>query len=203
MGPGRAGGVEGGTGRQRELRPTPAPTRATPRLLRLLASDFPDRRLEEGDHDWARLSSGTGPVIEVASRVQRRFLGRTEVAVFAVSYPVSIGDFAVALAHDGKLRRSGLVARRRSDGEVGAAVSQALTGDPALAAASMSLDFTRFDVDGDQDGCRATIELVGASYVSIAFPPIRSYVRLYPDQRQALLASFDEVGRILATDMRE
>jgi hypothetical protein len=37
---------------------------------------------------------------------------------------------------------------------------------------------------------------MGASYVTIAFPPMRSYVRLYPDQREALVATFGELERV-------
>ena len=48
----------------------------------------------------------------------------------------------------------------------------------------------------DGETLTATVELMGASYVSIAFPPMRSYIRLYPDQREALVATFGELERV-------
>jgi hypothetical protein len=43
----------------------------------------------------------------------------------------------------------------------------------------------------------ARVELMGASHVAIALPPMRSYVRLYDDQREALLSTLAELGRAL------
>nr|MDP9495756.1 DUF3156 family protein [Actinomycetota bacterium] len=59
----------------------------------------------------------------------------------------------------------------------------------SFTSAAMVLDFTRFDVDRADGEWTTTVELMGASYVSLALPPMRSYVRLHADQRQALVES--------------
>ena len=57
----------------------------------------------------------------------------------------------------------------------------------SFTSAAMTLDFTRFEVVRVDGVWSSTIELMGASFVSLALPPMRSYVRLHADQRQALV----------------
>jgi hypothetical protein len=65
----------------------------------------------------------------------------------------------------------------------------------------MPLDFTKFEIHGDAAGSRVRVELMGASHVAIALPPIRSYVHLYPDQRDAMVACIEHLARAIAAAM--
>jgi hypothetical protein len=134
----------------------------------------------------------------LASRVEKRFLGRTEIAVFRAGIDTSLPEEAiVALRHTGGLKRTGVTAVLLEGGDRGAGVATALATDPGLAQALMPLDFTRFEVFCGPAGCRAEVELMGASLVAMALPPIRSYVHLYPDQRDAMISGFEAVRRVL------
>lgn len=160
---------------------------------------MPDHSRQPGEGVWASFAPAKGTLpLEVASRIDKRFLGRTEIAVFRTRYDVSLFDEStVELRHTGSTRRSGLTARTKTGGEAASRLAEALSTDRALTEAVLPLDFTRFEVGGDQTGCHARVELMGASHVAMALPPIRSYVHLHADQREALLAAFVEVGRVL------
>ena len=141
---------------------------------------------------------GEGPVFELASRVERRFLGRTEIAVFRADIDLSSPEEStVALRHTGGLKRTGVTAVLVEGDESGQRVAAALASDRRLAEALMPLDFTRFEVICGPAGCRAEVELMGASHVAIALPPIRSYVHLYPDQREAMTRGLEAVRRVV------
>lgn len=141
---------------------------------------------------------GEGPALEVVSRIEKRFLGRTEIAVFRTDIDLSLPEESiVALRHTGGLKRTGVTAVLVEGGGSGQRVAAALASDRRLAEALMPLDFTRFDVICGPAGCRAEVELMGASLVAIALPPIRSYVHLYPDQREAMTGGLDEVRRVV------
>ncbi|MGB8362885.1 MAG: DUF3156 family protein [Acidimicrobiia bacterium] len=138
-----------------------------------------------------------GLVLDVASRAEKRFLGRTEIAVFETHYKASLDDtWSVELKHTGGLKRTGINGRAAS-GERAEQIAEFLAGDEGLTAAALPLDFTRFEVHGDVTGSMTRVELMGASHVAIALPPMRSYVRLYDDQREALLSTLAELGRAL------
>jgi len=137
-------------------------------------------------------------VFELASRIEKRFLGRTEIAVFRADFDVSLPEESiVTLRHTGGLRRTGVTAVLVEGGESGQRIASALASEPGLAKAVMPLDFTRFEVICGPAGCRAEVELMGASHVAIALPPIRSYVHLYPDQREAMTSGLVEVRRVV------
>jgi hypothetical protein len=134
----------------------------------------------------------------VASRIEKRFLGRTEIAVFRADIEVSLPEESIiALSHTGGLKRTGVTAVAVEGGESGQRVAAALASDHSLAEALMPLDFTRFEVICGPAGCRVEVELMGASHVAIALPPIRSYVHLYPDQREAMTRGLEEVRRVV------
>jgi hypothetical protein len=134
----------------------------------------------------------------VASRIEKRFLGRTEIAVFRADIEVSLPEESIiALSHTGGLKRTGVTAVAVEGGESGQHVAAALASDHSLAEALMPLDFTRFEVICGPAGCRVEVELMGASHVAIALPPIRSYVHLYPDQREAMTRGLEEVRRVV------
>jgi len=169
------------------------------RLAGLIEAELSGHRREVGDDGRARfVAIGYGPVLELASRVEKRFLGRTEIAVFRVGFDTSMPEeVLVALRHTGGLKRTGVTAILVEGGEAGEGVASSLSTDPGLAQALMPLDFTRFEVFCGPAGCRAEVELMGASLVAMALPPIRSYVHLYPDQRDAMMSGFEAVRRVL------
>jgi hypothetical protein len=141
---------------------------------------------------------GDGPVVELASRIEKRFLGRTEIAVFRAGICRSLPEESVvALRHTGGLKRTGVTAVLVEGGESGGRLASALATDPSLAEALMPLDFTRFEVFCGPAGCCAEVELMGASHVAIALPPIRSYIHLYPDQREAMTRGLEAVRRVV------
>jgi len=176
-----------------------APVAPSERLAGLIEGDLSGYRREAGDDRRVRfVPAGDGPVFELASRVEKRILGRTEIAVFRAGIDVSLPDESiVALSHTGGLKRTGVTAIAVEGRESGQRVAAALASDHSLAEALMPLDFTRFEVVSGPTGCHVEVELMGASHVAIALPPIRSYVHLYPDQRHALEKGLEEVRRVL------
>ena len=169
------------------------------RLIALVDGDLSGYRRETGDDGRARfMPVGEGPVFEVASRIEKRFLGRTEIAVFRADLGPSLAEESiVALRHSGRLKRTGVTAVLVEGGESGQRVAAALAADRSISEVLMPLDFTRFEVICGPAGCRAEVELMGANHVAIALPPIRSYVHLYPDQSKALTRGLEEVRRVV------
>lgn len=139
-------------------------------------------------------------MVEVAARIEKRFLGRTEIAVFETTFPVSWDSaFDLFLTHGGRLRRSGLAVIVEHGGSRAQRLADDLAIDDRLGQAAAPLDFTWFEIKGSDAGSRASLELMGASHVAMALPPTRSYIRLYPDQRDALFSTLTELGRVLRT----
>lgn len=169
------------------------------RLAGLLEAELSGYRREAGDEGRVRfVPAGAGPVVEVASRIEKRFLGRTEIAVFRAGIDVALPEESIiALRHTGGLKRTGVTAAVVEGGGGAERVAAALASDPSLEEALMPLDFTRFEVICGSTGCRIEVELMGASHVAIALPPIRSYVHLYPDQREAMTRGIEEVRRVV------
>lgn len=172
---------------------------ASGRLLALVAADLPDHSPVGNTNGLTVFVAVDGIELVVGSRVKRRFLGRTETAVFQASTPApSRGPALLQVRQTGALRRRA-VEPRVVTGEADAVrVAAALAGDKSFQSAATRLDFTRFDIELDEDACTATIELMGASMVAIALPPIRSYVRLHADQRDALLDSLRALRGVVA-----
>lgn len=168
------------------------------RLIGLIAADLPGHRLtREKDGTAIFVPDGGGPTLEVGVRVEKRFLGRTEVARFRTVIPArSSGKGRLSVTQTGRFRRQGIALQVAEGTESTARFAGTLRVDPEFAESATRLDFTRFDIDLDGENCIATIELMGGSLVSIAFPPIRSYVRLHEDQREALMASLVALERI-------
>jgi hypothetical protein len=157
------------------------------------------RRVSRDDGRVLFLPVGDGPVFDVASRVEKRFLGRTEIAVFGVDLDISFPeDGEIAMRHTGRLKRTGVTAVSVAGGDSTGRLASVLASDGSLAVALQPLDFTRFEISLHREGCRAEFELMGASHVAIALPPIRSYVHLHPDQREAMIAGVEEVERVIS-----
>ena len=161
------------------------------RLLRLLAGDLPGHWVEQASARQARfVPVNGGPVIEVTERVDRRFLGHNEIAQFKVRASTSGADSAsLRIRHTGRMRRDGVKVIAEGSESV-RALATAIEGDSPFVTAVLPLDFTRFEVRPESGQWVAMVELMGASFVSLALPPMRSYIRLHPDQRAALVDSF-------------
>jgi hypothetical protein len=163
--------------------------------LQLVAGDLPGHQFESVEDGVARFAPiGGGPALVVGTKVEKRFLGRTEVAVFRTRIPDSSwSPVKLEVRHTGRRTRTGVEVRGGDGG-----LASSLETDERFAAAAMPLDFKEFDIVSDGEILTASVELMGASYVAIAFPPMRSYVRLYPDQREALVATFAELARVVS-----
>jgi hypothetical protein len=172
---------------------------ASGRLLGLIAADLPDHSPIGKADGLTVFVAVDGTELVVGSRVKKRFLGRTETAVFQAStHAPGRGPALLQVRQTGVLRRRA-VETRVSAGEADAArIAATIAGDQSFQSAAARLDFRRFEIELDRDACTATIELVGASMVAIALPPIRSYVRLHADQRSALLDSLHALRRVVA-----
>lgn len=160
---------------------------------------MPDHRREFDEDGRVRfVPVAGGPVLGVASRVEKRFLGRTEIAVFEVDLGAGLpGEATIEVRHTGGLKRSGVTVTLVEGDPAAQRVAEKLASDAKLSETLLRLDFKRFEISGDESASRAQVELVGASHVAIALPPIRSYVRLYPDQREALVSGLAEVARLV------
>jgi hypothetical protein len=127
---------------------------------------------------------------------RRRFLGREQNVRFSTSATArSTQPALLRLRHTGRLRREGIeVSVLEGDAEA-SMTAHRIEADPAFFEAVVPLDFTRFEVRREKGRWTADVELMGAAMVSMALPPMRSYVRLYPDQRDALV---DTLGRLMS-----
>ncbi len=144
--------------------------------------------------------AGTPP-FRLTVRSERRRLLHLQTLLVHVDGPSSPAGQPAKLVfhHTGQVRRTGLAASvrpagrgRRWSGEVPpevVTVRDRLLADGALEAASLTLDFTSFEVAVVDGAWRVTLELMGASHVRTTLPPSARYVRLHPDQRDALLAT--------------
>ncbi len=140
-----------------------------------------------------------GTVIEVEERVDRRFLGHTEIARFIVRAPSAARSSArFHLRHTGNLKRTGVEVVLDSGADGDREVVTRTMAAPAVAAPALTLDFTSFDIERSDGVWTVVVELMGASFVSLAMPPMRSYVRLHPDQREALVDVLEAVATQLA-----
>ncbi len=170
------------------------------RLLSLLAHEFPGHDLERlGEGRAHFIPRGEGQVIEVRERVDRRFLGHTEIAQFLHTVDVEPGEPArLRVGHSGRLKRQGVeVVVVAGDGDVERLATR-ISNDEAFTGPGLALDFTKFEMERSPRQWTVTVELMGASFVSLALPPMRSYVRLHEDQREALLAALKALGDHLA-----
>jgi len=150
---------------------------------------MPGHQLEQESPGKGRfLPRDGGPVIEVVERVDRRFLGHTEIAQFRMaSSGADRGHAHLTIRHTGRMSRQGVAVHVSSgDGAIRRLAERIATAE-SFTTAAMTLDFTRFEVVRVDGEWSSTIELMGASFVSLALPPMRSYVRLHADQRQALV----------------
>lgn len=183
----------------REARKARIPRSYQPgRLLGLVAADVPGHALEHVGNETFLVPDDGGVTIGVSEKVERRFLGRTEVARFHVAAVAPPGGPGlVRVRHTGRVRRQGIEARMVRGDQIEERLASDLESDATFRAAVLPLDFTVFDVGRADGSWLATVELMGASYVSIALPPMRSYVRLHRDQAEALVTTLRALLAVL------
>jgi Protein of unknown function (DUF3156) len=169
----------------------------------LLSHDLVGYSREQGRERAVRFVPDDGGVpLEVTERVERRFLGRTTIARFSTTHAGGGDACRLVISHRGSRHRMGLGVEVVQGDDRAGELALEIEGDQMLARVALPLDFTRFELGCDGRGWRTVIELMGASLVAMAFPPMRSYVRLYPDQRDALAGTVAEIDRILGTPRR-
>lgn len=144
-----------------------------------------------GAGDTAVVRPPAGPAFEVEVRREHRKLIDLRVLAIHVHGPATdVADAAIVLHHRGQVRRTGLAGKVRGrEAAAIVALRDHLLGDGELDRAARPLDFTRFEVRNHDGAWRATLELMGASYVRTTFPPSAHYVRLDAEQLDALLAT--------------
>ena len=167
-------------------------------LLDRLGRDLTGYRLERLAPDRARcLPVGQGPSFLAVERTERHaFMGVTTSA-FRLDAGGPPGDARIRLRHTGAVRRTGVIGAVASGGGDAQRMLARLLDDPGFVAAATPLDCTAFTVFRDADGWHAEIALMGGAEVAMRLPPSRSYVRLSADQRDALVATFAAVDRLL------
>jgi hypothetical protein len=167
-------------------------------LADLVAADLPGYHRRPAEQGAVHFDPDNGGMpLEMTQKVERRFLGRTTVARFHSTLVSPADKCRLVIRHKGFRRRAGIEVSVVEGGVFASAIALKLEDDRDLIQAIAPLDFKRFELRSDGETWRTTVELVGASLVAIAFPPIRSYVRLYPDQRSALISTFHSVSRAL------
>ena len=166
----------------------------------MVAIDLSQHRLEmDHPHHGRFVAQGEGlPSFEAHEEVVKNFLGHITVIMWRFSVPAPSGEPGWAVIRTtGGLRRIGVEGLTR---EGDAAFSESLgrlVGHAGFARALQVLDFKRYELHRERTSWRTEVELIGASEVIAAMPPMRRYIRLYPDQRSALLGSFMAMEQVL------
>lgn len=172
----------------------------SPDLAARVAGDLDGCRLHRVGAERALVETADGPRCWWTVRADRRRLLAMHNSVFHLDGPPTVADATIVLQHSGQLRRTGLRGLVRGDGGDAETMRDRLLADGELAAASLPLDFTRFEVRPVEGRWRAELELMGGAYVRTRLPPSTSYVRLAADQVAALLATVAVLHRRLPAD---
>lgn len=138
---------------------------------------------------------------EVQERTHSELLMHLVVTDFLLQVP-SLGNGALHLdlRHSGALKRTGIACKHRS-GEATelARLEAALVGDEQLRSTLMPLDFKRLSICREADVWWVSLEHIGASEVVNRMPSFRRYIRLSDSQRDALVATFIALQRVLGS----
>nr|WP_294865227.1 DUF3156 family protein [uncultured Pseudogulbenkiania sp.] len=144
-------------------------------------------------------NASSGLAFDVRERVEPMFLAHTVLCEFELAVPgSSTGPARLELQHTGAFKREGIrcVVKQGDRAEL-ATLIRRIEQDASLRAAILPLDFRRCELIGSEQGWLVRIEHFGASEVVNRLPPMRRYIRLTPEQRQCLLASFVVFIRLL------
>jgi len=170
------------------------------RLLDLVVREFggfESRRLADNQVELTP-GAGSGPGFTVRERVLKHFLAHTVAAEFECRFgDTPPGEGRLQLTHTGTLTRTGIRVQVKRSSETAPAIATKLTADESFGQAILPLDFQYFYLVQDEQGWRAVTGQMGAAWVHRALPPPRRYVRMGPDQVEALLATFKRLVILL------
>lgn len=147
----------------------------------------------------ARFSLAGGVEFEVRERTESQLLMHIVVCEFRLQCSAaSEGTATLELHHSGAIRRTGLGWKQKG-GEAGLLerVRQRLEQDPALLQALMPLDFKRLRLERGAGLWTLVLEHMGGSEVVNRLPAFRRYIRISPEQRDALLTALVGFNRLL------
>ena len=170
-------------------------------LLAKLRQDLARLEYEPVDDARARFRcTDLGLDFLAEERVHAQFLMHVVTTSFSYQLPCEGGEPArIRLRHRGAWTRQGLECLV-ADGAEDVSIQEAarrLASDARLLAAMRPLDFTDFELERQATGWVAKLVHYGASEVVYRFPSTRQYVRLVPEQLQALLQTFARLSDVL------
>ena len=171
--------------------PTPPRGGRAADLLSHVQADLVGCELLRGAAGTAVVRPPSGPSFEIEVRREKRRLIDLHVLAVHVHGPATdLHDAAIVFHHRGQIRRTGLAGRvRGGDTAAVTAFRDELMAGGELERVSLPLDFTSFELRDHDGAWRASLELMGASYVRTTFPPSARYVGLDAEQLAALLAT--------------
>lgn len=138
-------------------------------------------------------------------RVHAQFLMHVVTTNFSCHLPYEGGAPArIRVRHRGAWTRQGLecVIAQGADDICVQETARRLSSDTTLSAAALPLDFTDFDLERQPTRWVANLVHYGASEVVYRFPATRQYVRLVPEQLQAILQTFARLPNLLSQTTR-
>ncbi|HEX9922665.1 MAG TPA: DUF3156 family protein [Anaerolineae bacterium] len=181
-------------------KPRPPRSYRPGRLLELVAREFDgfeSRRLADNQIELSPIA-GSGPGFTVRERVLKHFLAHTVTAEFECRLgDAPPGEGKLQLIHTGVLTRTGIRVQVKRSSETAPAIATKLTADESFVQAILPLDFQYFYLVQDEQGWHAVTGQIGAAWVHMALPPTRRYVRMGPEQVEALIATFKRLEILL------
>lgn len=170
------------------------------RLLDLVVREFggfEGRRLADNQVELTPIAS-SGPGFTVREQVLKHFLAHTVTAEFECRFgDTPAGEGKLQLTHTGMLTRTGIRVQVKRSSKTAPTLATKLTADESFVQAILPLDFQYFHLIQDEQGWRAVTGQIGAAWVHMALPPTRRYVRMGPEQVEALLATFKRLDILL------
>ncbi len=170
------------------------------KLLTLVANEFKGFQLNNLHPRQVEFVAADGLSFTVTERVDRQFMAHTVIAQFEYRVTGSQpGQAEIHLSHTGSFKRTGLGSRVKQGGNGAAELITRLQNDESFIQAMLPLDFKTFHLIQDEHGWRAITSQIGASWVAIAFPPVRRYVPMGSDQVETLLVVFNRLQALLGS----
>ena len=171
-----------------------------PSVLDRVLTDLEPDAVERLAPDRARCSIG-GHRCGVVATVRSKMLLTLVTTSVTVDGAAGSATSEVRLAHRGQLRRGSLTARVRRGGDGARAMADRVASNAGIERACQHLDFTRFRLHVPTPGApwRATVALMGGSYVATRVPPSGRYISLDAEQRRALADLVGALHVALAT----
>lgn len=141
---------------------------------------------------------GEALVFSVTEKVDKRFFSHTVVAEFGYRVGNSPpGQAEIHLRHTGSLTRIGIRGKVKHGDDWAASLLERVVSDATFVQTILPLDFKTFYLRQDEQGWQVTTTQIGASWIAMAFPPVRRYVPMGADQVKTLLATFQHLQSLL------